>query len=148
MMFQDFDPKTKKLLLLFLSCLFCCWLLAASATCSAAEMPEATYTITETELSQLETNLAQLSSINSRLQVDLKVQSNEATQLKKELAELKKELEQLRSLSQTQESSLASANKLLDEYAIAAKKERLRIKAQRNTWEAIAACALIACFVK
>ena len=125
-----------------------CYLFLAPGTASASEMQEATYTITETELSQLENNLAQLSSINSRLQVDLKVQSQEATALKKEVTELKKQLEQLRSLSQTQESSLVSANKLLEEYAIEAKRERLRIKAQRNTWEAIAACLVVALAVK
>ena len=148
MMFQDFDLKTKKLLLLFLACLLCWWLFFASGTASASEMPEATYTITETELSQLETNLAQLSAINTRLQTDLKVQSQEATALKKEVVALRKQLEDLKHLSQTQENSLTTANKLLDEYAIAAKKERLRIKAQRNTWEAIAACLVVALVVK
>jgi hypothetical protein len=43
---------------------------------------------------------------------------------------------------------LTSANNLLAQYAIDAKRERLRIKAQRNTWEVIALCAIIACAVK
>jgi hypothetical protein len=43
---------------------------------------------------------------------------------------------------------LIAANKSLEEYAIAAKKERLRIKAQRNTWEAVAACLVVALIAK
>ena len=152
MMFPDFDQRTKKLLLLFLSLLLCWWLFFAPATASASEMPASQpavmYQITESELTTLETNLVQLRSINERLQVDLKVQSDEATLLRKELDALKKELEQLRSLSQTQESSLTNANRLLAEYATEAKRERLRIKAQRNTWEAVACLAIIGCIVK
>lgn len=148
MRFKSIDLETKKLLLLFLSLLFFWWVFSASATCSASEMPEPTYTITETELTTLENNISTLKSINTRLQVDLKVQSQEATLLRKQLDELKKELEQLRSLSQTQESSLTNANKLLAEYATEAKRERLRIKAQRNTWEVVACLAIIGCIVK
>ena len=148
MMFQNFGQTEKKLLLLLLSLLFCWWLFFAPGTCSASGTPEPMYQITESELRTLETNLAQLRSANERLQVDLRAQSSEATQLKKELAALRKELSDLKALSVTQESSLTNANKLLEEYAIAAKKERLRIKAQRNTWEAIAACAIIACIAK
>ena len=148
MMFQDFDQTTKRLLLLLLSCLFCWWLLAASATCSASGTPEPMYQITESELRTLETNLAQLRSANERLQVDLRAQSSEATQLKKELAALRKELSDLKALSVTQESSLTNANKLLEEYAIEAKRERLRIKAQRNGWAAAAACLAVALVVK
>ena len=148
MMFQDFDQTTKRLLLLLLSCLFCWWLLAASATCSASGTPEPMYQITESELRTLETNLAQLRSANERLQVDLRAQSSEATALRKEVTALRKELSDLKQLSVTQESSLTNANRLLEEYAIAAKKERLRIKAQRNGWAAAAACLAVALVVK
>lgn len=152
MMFQDYDLKTKKLLLLFLSVLLCWWLFFAPGTASASEMPadqtQAVYQITESELMTLENNLAQLKSINDRLQTDLKAQSSEATQLRKELNALRNELSDLKQQSMMQESSLTNANRLLEEYAIAAKKERLRIKAQRNTWEAVAACFVVALTVK
>ena len=148
MRFKSIDLETKKLLLLFLSLLFCWWLLVASGTCSASGTPEPMYQITESELRTLETNLAQLRSANERLQVDLRAQSSEATQLKKELAALRKELSDLKALSVTQESSLTNANKLLEEYAIEAKRERLRIKAQRNGWAAAAACLAVALVVK
>ena len=148
MRFKSIDLETKKLLLLFLSLLFCWWVFSASATCSASGTPEPMYQITESELRTLETNLAQLRSANERLQVDLKAQSSEATQLKKELAALRKELSDLKALSVMQESSLTNANKLLEEYAIEAKRERLRIKAQRNGWAAAAACLAVALVVK
>ena len=152
MLFEDFGVKEKKILLLLLSALLSFWLVFAPVTSAESAMPEkqtvAMYQITEPELVQLETNLAQLKSINSRLQMDLKVQSDEATALKQEVTKLKRQLEKLLLLSQTQGESLTSANKLLEEYAIAAKKERLRIKAQRNTWEAVAACLVIALAVK
>ena len=148
MRFKSIDLETKKLLLLFLSLLFCWWLLVASGTCSASGMPEPMYQITESELRTLETNLAQLRSANERLQVDLRAQSSEATALRKEVTALRKELSDLKALSVTQESSLTNANKLLEEYAIEAKRERLRIKAQRNGWAAAAACLAVAIVVK
>ena len=151
-MFQTLDQTAKKWLLLLLSVLLCWWLFSASATASASEMPavqtQAVYQITEQELTTLENNISTLKSINDRLQVDLREQSSEATRLRQELDALRRELEQLRSLSAKQEDSLTSANKLLEEYAIEAKKERLRIKAQRNTWESVAVCAIIACIAK
>ena len=114
-------------LLLFLSLLLCWWLFFAPGTASASGTQEPMYQITESELTTLETNLAQLKSINNRLQMDLQAQSSEATLLRKELSDLKQQ-------SMMQESSLMNANRLLDEYATEANRERLRIKAQRNTW--------------
>lgn len=152
MLFEDFGVKEKKILLLLLSALLSFWLVFAPVTSAESAMPEkqtvVMYQITEPELVQLETNLAQLKSINSSLQMDLKVQSDEATALKQEVTKLKRQLEKLLLLSQTQGESLTNANKLLEEYAIEAKRERLRIKAQRNTWEAVAACLVIALAVK
>ena len=148
MIFQNLNQREKKWLLLFLSLLLCWWLFSASGTCWASGTPEPVYQITESELTTLETNLAQLRSANERLQVDLKAQSSEATQLKKELSALRKELSDLKALSVTQESSLTNANKLLEEYATEAKKERLRIKAQRNGWATAAVLALVGIAIK
>ena len=147
MTFLSLDLSTKKLLLAFLSCLFCWWLLVASGTCSASGTPEPVYQITETELVTLENNLAQLSSINTKLQADLTRQSQEATQLRQQLSTLQKQLEQLQQKSQKQEASLISANKLLDQYATEEKRTRLRVKAQRNTYFTlmIAAAAFAVC---
>ena len=149
MMFQNCSLREKILLLAFLLSLFCWWLFSASGICWASgTQAEPMYQITESELTTLENNISALKSINSRLQVDLREQSSEATRLRQELDALRKELEQLRSLSAKQEDSLTSANKLLEQYAIEAKRERLRIKAQRNGWAAAAACLAVALVVK
>lgn len=148
MRFKSLDLTAKKWLLAFLLCLFCWWLFSASATASASGMPEPTYTITETELTQLENNISTLKSINDRLQMDLKTQSSEATLLRKELDALRKELSDLKQQSMMQESSLTNANKLLETYATEAKRERLRIKAQRNGWAAAAVLACIGIAIK
>ena len=152
MTFLTLDLTQKKWLLLFLSVLLCWWLFSASATASASGMPadqtQAVYQITESELTTLENNLAQLKSTNERLQTDLRVQSNEATLLRKELDALRKELSNLKQQSMMQESSLTNANKLLETYATEAKRERLRIKAQRNGWAAAAVLACIGIAIK
>ena len=144
MMFQDFDLKTKKLLLLFLSCLFCWWLLVASATCSASAPEEPVYQITETELTTLENNLARLSAINSRLQTESKTQNTQATQLLEQLRLLQNQLTALRLESEKQRDLLTAANKSLAEYATEAKRERLRIKAQRNAYFTLMVAAAVA----
>ncbi len=153
MRFKSIDLDTKKLLLLFLSLLFCWWLLVASGTCSASEMPEPvpeerTYTITETQLRGLETRLTMLDQV-------LAQQSPELTTLQLQLAESKKELTMLRNeltMSKQQltkaEESLQNANLYLEKCAQEEKRTRLRIKAQRNTWEAIAACLVVALAAK
>ena len=143
MMFQDFDLKTKKLLLLFLSCLLAWWLLGSPATCSAS----GTYQITEEELTQLESNLSRLSSINTKLQLESKKQLEQVALLQSQVAQLKSQLALLQEASQKQEDSLTNANKLLEEYAIAEKNKRLKIKAQRNTYFAllVAATAFAVC---
>ena len=144
MMFQDFDLKTKKLLLLFLSCLLAWWLLGGSVTCSASGMPEKTYQITETQLSMLETRLDLLDQI-------LAQQNPELTTLQLQLAESKKELTMLRNeliTSKEQltkaEESLRNANLYLEQCAAEEKKKRLKIKAQRNTYFCLMVAAAVA----
>ena len=144
MTFLTLDLTTKKWLLVFLSLLLCWWLFFAPATCSAS----GTYQITEEELTQLESNLSQLSSINTKLQLESKKQLQQVAQLQSQVAQLKSQLAQLQEASQTQEDSLTNANKLLEEYAIAEKNKRLKIKAQRNTYFAllVAATAFAVCY--
>ena len=130
MMFQDFGQTEKKLLLLFLSVLLCWWLFSASATCSAS----GTYTITEQELTTLENNLARLSAINSKLQLESAQQKEQSAKLLEQVSLLQHQLTQLREQSLKQEALLTAANKSLEAFATEAKRERLRIKAQRNGW--------------
>lgn len=148
MIFQNLSQTEKKWLLLFLSLLLCWWLFSASATCSASGTPEPVYQITETELVTLENNLARLSAINTKLQLELQAQRRELHVLREESSRLVRQLNELKQGSQKQEDLLANANRSLAEYATAAKKTRLRIKAQRNFWECFAAAAVIVAIAK
>ena len=146
-MFMSIDLTTKKWLLYFLSLLLAWWLLGPSGTASASGMPEPVYTITETELVTLENNLAKLSAINSKLQTESKTQNQQSAELLKQVQLLQSQLTALRQESEKQQALLTAANKSLEEYAIAEKNKRLKIKAQRNTYFAllVAATAFAVC---
>ena len=139
-------------------------LLFSAATFAASgtpEMPE-TYTVTEAELRQLEGNLTRLQQINDSLTQELGAQKNKAVDLQTALTEaqeqltearrrqtaLQVELANLKDLSKMQAESLEKANKSFETFAKEEKARRVRIKAQRNAWEAVAACALIAFVAK
>ena len=156
MIFQDFGRTEKKLLLLVLSLLFCFWLFAGSATASASGTPDPqTVTLEVAELNRLDSIFSQLSQVNGKLQNEL---TDSKTALIKSQAELKRaqqELKQLqlqiatlKALSVNQENSLQKVNESFKQYAEEQKRTRLRIKAQRNTWEAVATCLVIALAVK
>lgn len=137
--------------------LLCLLVLLPSATSSASETP-ATYQITAAELQQLEGNLTRLQQINDSLTQELGAQKNKAVDLQTALTEaqeqltearwrqtaLQVELANLKDLSKMQAESLEKANKSFETFAAEEKARRVRIKAQRNAWEAVAACALIA----
>ena len=93
--------------------------------------------ITQALLNELTDSRAEL----LKSQAELKAAQQELKKLQLQLAELK-------ALSVNQESSLQKANESLQKFAAEEKAKRIRIKAQRNTWEAIAACAIIAFAVK
>lgn len=147
MIFNYLDLKTKKWLLLFLSCLLCWWLLVASATCSASA-PEQVYTITETELETLESSLTRLRSINSKLQMESAQQLEQVKLLQAQVQLLQSQLATLQMQSQNQESLLTAANKSLAEYATEARRTRLRIKAQRNGWLVASILAVTAAIIR
>ncbi len=156
MRFKSIDLETKKLLLLFLSLLFCWWVFSASATCSASEMPEPqTATVEIAELNRLDSIFSQLSQVNGKLQNELTdsraelLKSQEALKkARQELMQLQLQIATLKALSVNQENSLQKVNESFKQYAEEQKRTRLRIKAQRNTWEAIAACLVVALVVK
>lgn len=151
MRFKSIDLETKKLLLLFLSLLFCWWLLVASGTCSASEIPETpekTYLITETELLRWEANLQKLKQLSTTQKTESKRLQEQLTILEQELQTLKNQLATSSTQLTQAKKSLQTANQLLTQYAAEAKRERWRIKAQRNTWEAIAACLVVALIAK
>ena len=128
--------------------LLCLLVLLPAATSSASE----TYTITEAELRQLESNLTRLQQINDSLTQALGEQRNKAVDLQTALTEaerqltearrrqtaLQVELANLKDLSKMQAESLEKANKSFETFAAEEKARRVRIKAQRNTWVAAA----------
>ena len=139
-------------------------LLFSAATFAASvtpEMPE-TYQVTAAELRQLESNLTRLQQINDSLTQALGEQRNKAVDLQTALTEaqeqltearrrqtaLQAELANLKDLSKMQAESLEKANKSFEMFAKEEKARRVRIKAQRNAWESVAACALIAFVAK
>ena len=126
-------------------------LLLAPVTSWASETP-ATYQITAAELQRLDDNLTRLKQINEELRqasgqqknqiVDLQTALTQAqqqlTEARRQQTALQLQIQTLQDRSTKQEQLLNEANKSLAEYATEAKKTRLRIKAQRNTWAAAA----------
>ena len=139
MIFSNLSLREKKLLFLFLLCLFLWWLVAPSGTASASGR----YTITEAELNQLQTNLDKLEQLSKtqeqeskRLQATLETSKQELTMLQNKLAISTEQLKQA-------QNSLDNANQLLKTYADEEKRTRLRIKAQRNFWIGATITAII-----
>lgn len=147
MTFLSLDLQTKKWLFWFLLCLFLWWLVAPSGTASASGTPQ-TYTITAAELQGLDSRLERLGQLSEtqrlesmKLQAQLTKSAEQLRTLQTQLATSTVQLEQA-------QSSLLNANQLLEQYAAAAKKERLRIKAQRNTWLAVALVAATVAIIR
>ena len=111
--------------------------------------------ITETELTKLENNLTELKTINEALRTACSGQQIKAAELQVKLTKaeelsrtLQSQLADLQTKSTRQEALLTQANESLKEYAAEEKRTRLRIKAQRNMWEAMAGAMLIGMIAK
>lgn len=141
--------------------LLCLLVLLPAATSSASETP-ATYQITAAELQRLDDNLTRLKQINEELRqasgqqknqiVDLQTALTQAqqqlTEARRQQTALQLQIQTLQDRSTKQEQLLNEANESFRKYAADQKRTRVRIKAQRNAWEAVAACALIAFVAK
>lgn len=128
--------------------LLCSFSALASAS---ATTREPVYMMTQSELERLSSNLNELKNSNEQSQKEVKALRKELatskvelTEARKQSTELMNELSQLQAASKKQEASLMIANESLKRYGAEEKRTRLRIKAQRNTWEAVAAGLLIA----
>lgn len=141
---------TVSLIGLLLLCLLLC--ASAQVTLAASATPaEPTYTITETELNELQNNLTELKTINEALRTACSGQQIKAAELQVKLTKaeelsrtLQSQLTELQAKSTRQEALLTQANQSLTQYAKEEKRTRLRVKAQRNAWEMAAAGLLIA----
>ena len=147
MIFTFLDLNLKKWLLLLLSLLFCWWLLGGSGTCSASGTPQ-TYTITAAELEGLDSRLERLGQLSETQRLESMRLRDTLTRSELELQTLKSKLNTSTAQLEQAKSSLQSANQLLEQYAAAVKKERLRIKAQRNTWLAVALVAATVAIIR
>ena len=105
-----------------------------------------TYTITEEELTRLETNISELQRINNGLQKESSLQKKRMQELEMQLTEARTELQKARELSNQQENrlnelkttsirqeeSLRIANASLEAYEKENNRTQKRLKAQRN----------------
>lgn len=131
--------------------LWCC----SGQASAAATIGEPMYMISQSEMERLSGNLMKLKKINEQSQTELKelrkelaTSRTELTEARKQSNELMTELSQLQAASKKQEASLMIANESLKKYGAEEKRTRLRIKAQRNAWEAVATGLLIALAAK
>ena len=138
-------------------CAACCLSLLLSALpCYAAQSldtstaPEKMYTLSEQELETLERNSNELARINEQLQATCSGQEVQLTTLQEQLTQaqelslkLKNQIDSLTAQSAEQQNLIEKTNKLLQESTKEEKRTRLRLKRQRNTWEA--AAAVLAC---
>lgn len=126
---------TKRLYICLLACFL--WLPAAGSTSQAEEM----YQISETELTQLETNLQTLKAHSKERQKVLTEQATLLDQQREELKKLKEEISSSKAANEETKKSLENANQSLVELEKEAAR-KVQVKArQRNLW--IGATALM-----
>ena len=106
------------------------------------------FLISQSELETLSSNLMRLKELNQKSQRELQTLRSQLTESKAESLKLKARLAELTATSMRQETSLTNVNRLLSEYSADQRRTRLRIKAQRNTWEAMAGAMLIGMIAK
>lgn len=145
------QKKTVSRLLLFVFLLLaaCSPPAFASAT-TEVEKPERMYLISESEVRTLQSSLTRLKSNNEKLQTDLTSLRSElqksrerSLELEKQLSKQTEQLNQLREQSRNQETSLTNANESFKAWSAEEKQTRLRIKRQRNTWEAVSGVLVV-----
>ena len=122
--------------------------------CTSASA-QAMYEITEEELTLLEQNLSELSSVNDEqreklasLQEKLKASETRLELSEKNSKMLGVKLDWLSKEMTEQASSLENANRLLQEYEQEERRTRRRIERQRNIAYVLAAIAVIWCAAK
>ena len=130
-------------------------LLALLLGCGSASAQERMYEISETELTQLEEYLSELSSVNDgqreklwNLQELLKASETRLETSERNSRMLSVKLDWLSKELTAQTSSLENANRLLQEYEQEEKRGKRRIERQRNIAYVLAAIAVIFCAAK
>ena len=122
---------------------------------SFASASERMYEISETELTQLEENLSELSNVNGEqreklmsLQEKLKTSETKLEVSERNSKMLSVKLDWLSKELTEQTTSLENANRLLQEYEEEERRTKRRIERQRNIAYVLAAVAVIFCAMK
>ena len=130
-------------------------LLALLLGCGSASAQERMYEISETELTQLEEYLSELSSVNDgqreklwNLQEKLTASETRLEASERTSRMLGVKLDWLSKELTEQASSLENANLLLKEYEEETRRRQRRVERQRNIAYALAAVAVIFCAMK
>ena len=118
----------------WLSLLFSFWLVLCGSVSVGA-----TYTVTDQQLTQLETVFSQLREQQRRQEEILNQQKNQIEMLGNQLAESQTAMENSKKQLQVSENSLAEANQSLQKSAEEAKRTQKRLERQRDIWATIAA---------
>lgn len=129
-----------------LSLLLCALPCYAAPSLDTSTAPAKMYTLSEQELETLERNSNELAKINEQLRKTCNGQEVQLATLQKQLTQaqelsmkLKSQIDSLTAQSAEQQNLIEKTNKLLQESAKEEKRTRLRLKRQRNGWEAAAA---------
>lgn len=111
--------------------LLSCWLLPLAGTTSQAEMM---YTISESELTTLETNLQTLEAHNKKKEQQLTVLNSQLTAADKALQMVNEQLAESKKQNEATATSLEKANQSLNKLEKEAR-HKVQVKArQRNLW--------------
>lgn len=130
----------KSTIRLFVSAWLLCLLLACGSTAHAETM----YQISESELTELENNLATLESHSQERQKVLTEQATLLDQQREELKKLKEEISSSKAANEETKKSLENANAYLTKLE-KEEKHKIRVKTrQRNLWVAISSGLLYA----
>lgn len=125
-------------------CLLACSLWLAAGSTSQAEMM---YSISESELTELENNLATLESHSQERQKVLTEQTTLLDQQREELKKLKEEISSSKAANEETQKSLERANQSLAELEKEAR-HKVQVKArQRNLWVAVS-CGLLCASIR
>ena len=123
--------------------------------CTSASAQERIYEITEAELTLLEENLSELSSVNEgqreklmTLREKLRASETRLKESERNSKMLSVKLDWLSKELTEQTSSLENANRLLQEYEEEERRTKRRIERQRNIAYVLAAVAVIFCAAK
>lgn len=141
--------------LIGLCTLLLCFSFSVPVMASATIEPGRSYVISGEQLQTLSNDLKRLRSINEQQRQRLTEQQQQISELQERLATAEQSLtasqEALQTAREQQirvETSLTSANESLIRWSAEERRTRLRIKAQRNAWEAVAAGLAIAYLAK